>query len=59
MASSLVDLVNIMKPNSGDGEAPVASTAVNQRPKHTPQYGQWKYGKPGDSSNRKFVNAGL
>jgi len=63
MASGIQELVSLLKPGPtsnvvGESPSEAADTKVYQRPRHSPQYGRWKYGKPGDSFNRKFVNTG-
>jgi hypothetical protein len=61
MVSGVQELVSLLKPSGnlvGESPSEPADTKVYQRPRHSPQYGRWKYGKPGDSFNRKFVNTG-
>jgi hypothetical protein len=55
------ELVALMKPNNvvGAGEAPRPSTALDTLPVQSPQYGVWKYGKPGGGPSRNVVNDGM
>jgi hypothetical protein len=55
------ELVGLMKPNNvvGAGEAPRPSTALDTLPVQSPQYGVWKYGKPGGGPSRNIVNDGM
>jgi hypothetical protein len=62
VVEGILELVGIMKPGSsviGAATAPTLSTQNNTLPVQSPQYGSWKFGKPGGTTNRNLINDGM